>query len=154
MTLRDFQRWPQGKKCSLSYQCGAVVQWLSLLHNFIRQSLNSGSAQVQILLMACCRFKMVRISDNKEIRLNAFRWSTISQKQFIIVINISREKTKVTQFARLCRMTCLIVALESFGFSFQCILSYYLLLVSFLFTPYTIPELFYPYSRWSIFTNY
>ena len=36
----------------------------SLLHNFIQQSLNSGSAQVQILLVACRRFEMVRISDN------------------------------------------------------------------------------------------
>ena len=39
----------------------AVVQWLSLLHNFIQLSLNSGSAQVQTL---CRRFAMVRISDN------------------------------------------------------------------------------------------
>ena len=43
---------------------GVVVQWLSLLHNFIQLSLNSGSAQVQILLAACWRFVMVRISDN------------------------------------------------------------------------------------------
>ena len=42
----------------------AVVQWLSLLHNFIQQSLNSGSAQAQILLAACRRFAMVRISDS------------------------------------------------------------------------------------------
>ena len=38
--------------------------WLSLLHNFIQQSLNSDSAQVQTLLAACQRFAMVRISDN------------------------------------------------------------------------------------------
>ena len=38
--------------------------WLTLLHNFIQQSLNSGSAQAQILLRACWRFAMVRISDN------------------------------------------------------------------------------------------
>ena len=31
----------------ISY-CGAMVQWLSQLHNFIQQCLNSGSAQVQI----------------------------------------------------------------------------------------------------------
>ena len=37
---------------------------LSLLHKFIQQSLNSGSAQVQILLAACPRLVMVRISDN------------------------------------------------------------------------------------------
>ena len=40
------------------------VQWLSLLHNFIQLSLNLGSAQAQILLAACWRFVMVRISDN------------------------------------------------------------------------------------------
>ena len=44
--------------------CGAVVQLLSLLHSFIHQSLNSGSAQVQILLTAYQRFVMMRISDN------------------------------------------------------------------------------------------
>ena len=43
---------------------GAVVQWLSVLHNFIQRNLNSGSVQVQILLAACQRFAMVRISDN------------------------------------------------------------------------------------------
>ena len=43
---------------------GAVVEWLSLLHNFIQLSLNSGSAQFQTLLAACQRFTMVRISDN------------------------------------------------------------------------------------------
>ena len=71
---------------------GAVVQWLSLLHNFIQQNLNSGSAQVQILLATCRRFAMVRISDNGpdwlEIRLNAFRRSTMLQKQFIISIMV------------------------------------------------------------------
>ena len=44
--------------------CGAVVQWLSLLHNFIQLSLSSGYAQVQTLLAACRRFAMVRISDS------------------------------------------------------------------------------------------
>ena len=43
---------------------GAVVQWLSLQHNFSQQSLNSGSVQVQILLAAYRRFAMVRISDS------------------------------------------------------------------------------------------
>ena len=43
---------------------GAVVEWLSLLHNFTQLSLNLGSAQVQTLLKACRRFAMVRISDN------------------------------------------------------------------------------------------
>ena len=41
-----------------------MVWWLSLLQNFIQQSLNSGSAQVQILVTACQRSAMVRISDN------------------------------------------------------------------------------------------
>ena len=39
-------------------------KWLSLLHNFIPLSFNSGPVQVQILLAACHRFAMVRISDN------------------------------------------------------------------------------------------
>ena len=43
---------------------GAVVYWLLLLDNFIQQSLNSGSAQTQILLAACWKFAMVRIFDN------------------------------------------------------------------------------------------
>ena len=41
-----------------------MLLWLSLLHNFIQQSLNSGSTQIQILLAACGRFKMVKISDS------------------------------------------------------------------------------------------
>ena len=43
---------------------GAVVKWLSLLHNFIQVSLNSGSAQFQVLLAACWRFAIMKISDN------------------------------------------------------------------------------------------
>ena len=42
---------------------GAVAWWLSLLHNFIQQSLNLGSFQVHILLPSCQEFAMVRISD-------------------------------------------------------------------------------------------
>ena len=42
---------------------GTVVQWVSLLGNFIQQKLNSGSAQVRHLPAACRRFAMVRISD-------------------------------------------------------------------------------------------
>ena len=41
-----------------------IINLLSLLHNFIQQNLNSGSAQVQILLAACQRFMKVRTSDN------------------------------------------------------------------------------------------
>ena len=44
--------------------CGAVLWCLSLLHNFIQLSLNSGSTKVQTLLTACQRFAMVKISDN------------------------------------------------------------------------------------------
>ena len=45
------------------------AKWLSLPHNFIQLSLNSTSAHVQILLTACQRFAMVRISDNGPILL-------------------------------------------------------------------------------------
>ena len=44
-----------------------VVPWCSGYHygtTSFNLSLNSGSAQVQILLVACQRFAMVRISDN------------------------------------------------------------------------------------------
>ena len=37
---------------------------LSFAHNFIQQSLNSGSVQAQIRLTACQRFVMMKISDN------------------------------------------------------------------------------------------
>ena len=43
---------------------GAVVLLLSLLHNFIQLSLNTGSVQVQTLITACQRFTKVRIFDN------------------------------------------------------------------------------------------
>ena len=49
---------------SVKIKRDAVVQWLSLLHNLIQLSLNSGSAQIQTLLAACWRFEMVRIFDN------------------------------------------------------------------------------------------
>ena len=57
------------------YRCGAVVQWLSLLHKFIQLSLNSGSAQFQTLLSACRGFAMVRISD-KAKRLSSVNHTT------------------------------------------------------------------------------
>ena len=47
----------------LNFNVGAMVQWLLLIHNFIQQSLNSVSVEVQILLAAGQRFAMVRISD-------------------------------------------------------------------------------------------
>ena len=58
------------------------MQWLSLLHNFIQLSLNSGSNRA-------CGVSEIRDGEDLwqwswlEIRLNAFRRSTIPQKQFI-----------------------------------------------------------------------
>ena len=40
------------------------------LHNFIQQSLNSGSAQVHILLAGCRKFATVRISNNDHCHKN------------------------------------------------------------------------------------
>ena len=48
---------------------------LSLLHSFIQQSQNSGSAQVQVLPAACQRFAMVKISDNAK-RLSSVNHTT------------------------------------------------------------------------------
>ena len=53
-----------------------------LLHNFIQQSLNSVSVQVQTLLVAHGLAGIVQL----ELTLNAFYWSIILQKQFIIII--------------------------------------------------------------------
>ena len=58
--------------------CVAVVWWLSLLHNFIHHCLNSGSAQVQILLAVHQRFAMVRISDKVLARNKAKCLSSIN----------------------------------------------------------------------------
>ena len=60
---------------------GRVVQWLSLLHNFIQRNLKSGSEQVKILFAACWRFAMVRISTvvpagNKAKRLSSVNHTT------------------------------------------------------------------------------
>ena len=65
-----------------------MVYWLSLLHNFIQQSLNSDYAQVQTMFAAFWRFVMVRIFDNGpgwKQDVNAFCRSTIPQKQFIVI---------------------------------------------------------------------
>ena len=69
------------KQYLLALWFGAVVQWLSLLHNFIQQSLNSGSAQVQTLLAVFWTFTMVRISasgpvGNKTKRLSLVNCTT------------------------------------------------------------------------------
>ena len=39
-------------------------EWLSLLHNFIQQSQNVGSPEVQTLPEACRKYPMVRNLDN------------------------------------------------------------------------------------------
>ena len=56
-TLQERTKLLANKK--LCYGCYQPMT-ISLLHSFIQQSLNSGFAQVQILLMACRRFEMVR----------------------------------------------------------------------------------------------
>ena len=75
--------------------CHSVV--VIILHNFIQPSLNSGSALVQILLTACQRLAMVRISDNGPSRkrflqakcsLLVSHTTKIPKKQFIIIIVI------------------------------------------------------------------
>ena len=50
------------KFCLFSHKKG-VVQWLwlSLLHNFIQQNLNSDYAQIQTLRAACQRFANMKI---------------------------------------------------------------------------------------------
>ena len=78
-------------KTSDSYVTGHINRMLSLLHNFIQPSQNSGSAQVQIL-----HFGRPKIRDGEdlwpwsrlEIRINVFRPSDIPQKQFNIMIII------------------------------------------------------------------
>ena len=67
--VSDVKRLILGYGClQACYYSGAVVWGLSLLHNFIQQSLFLGSAQVQILLALCRRFAMVRVSDNGPVR--------------------------------------------------------------------------------------
>ena len=58
--------------------CEAEVWWLSLLHNFIHQSLNTDFLQVQILLTACRRLAMVRMipAGNKAKRLSSVNHTT------------------------------------------------------------------------------
>ena len=53
------------QKIKYDTQCEKLIvaPWLSLLHDVIHQSLNLGSAQVQILLTTCRRFAMVKISN-------------------------------------------------------------------------------------------
>ena len=66
---------------------GAVVCWLSLLHNFIQLSLNAGSNPARGVSEIHNSEDLWQWSQ-LEIRLNAFRRSTVPQKQFIIIIII------------------------------------------------------------------
>ena len=66
---------------------GAVVCWLSLLHNFIQLSLNAGS-NPDLVVSEIHNGEDLRQWSHLEIRLNAFRLSTLPQKQFIIIIII------------------------------------------------------------------
>ena len=62
-----------------------------VLHNFIQLSLNSSSAQIQILLLACRKFvngENLRQWSRLEKKTKTFRRSTIPQKQFTIHIFI------------------------------------------------------------------
>ena len=62
---------------------GLVVIFTAQLYS--KEGLNSGSAQIHIVLAVCRRFAMVRISDISPggQKFNVFRRSTIPQKQFI-----------------------------------------------------------------------
>ena len=63
-------------------------QVISLLHNFIQLSLNSGSAQVQTLLVEIRDGEDIWQWSRLKIRPNTFRRPAIPQKQFITIINI------------------------------------------------------------------
>ena len=58
---------------------------------WVNRNLNSDSAQLQILLLACRRFAIGSISGNCPDWISGFTFnrSTISQKQFIIIIIIT-----------------------------------------------------------------
>ena len=77
--------WCNATLTKLQVFCGAVVQCLSLLHNFIQLSLNSGSVQFQILLAESQGSLTLVSAGNKAKRLYH---PTILQKQFIIIIII------------------------------------------------------------------
>ena len=70
------------RKGSIFWKYFELVLQLSLRHNFIQQTLNSGFAQIQILLAACQRLAMMRMSDRSplKLRLNFFRRLTIPKK--------------------------------------------------------------------------
>ena len=65
-----------------------LARWCSELHIFIQLTLNSGSALVQLVTCCGCGCGSLDLWQffRLEIRLNAFRRSTIPQKQFFIII--------------------------------------------------------------------
>ena len=81
-----------------------MVYWLSLLHNFIQLSLNSGSAQAR-------DGEDLWQWSRLEIRLITYRRSTIPQKQFIIIIiiiiikNESLAQVFSWEFYKICKNT-------------------------------------------------
>ena len=91
--------------------------WLSLLHNFIQQSPNSGSAQVQILLEMCRRFAMVRFSHNGlgwKYGVNTFRRSTINMQYTIDKIIIGLQPFALNH--PLLQLECIILWQEGNSF--------------------------------------
>ena len=69
MTLVQYKSRKRSISCSFNLlwtgdKCGTMVWWLSLLHNFIQQSLNSGSAQSGLNPARSMSEAIVRISDN------------------------------------------------------------------------------------------
>ena len=91
--------------------------WLSLLHNFIQQSPNSGSAQVQILLEKCRRFAMVRFSHNGlgwKYGVNTFRRSTINMQYTIDKIIIGLQPFALNH--PLLQLECIILWQEGNSF--------------------------------------
>ena len=62
VAFKNFVKFSGKHLCRVSTAEKHLCQSLySLMHNFIQQSLNSGSAQAQILLGSCGRFAMVKI---------------------------------------------------------------------------------------------
>ena len=63
--------WCNASLSKLQVFCGAVVQWLSLLQNFIQLRLNSGSVQFQILLAVSQESLTLVSARNKAKRLSS-----------------------------------------------------------------------------------
>ena len=106
-----------------------LVQWCSgyhHLHNFIQLSQNSGSAQVQILLAACRRCVMVRISGNGPdwkhvhsckviISCNVIIWKLISTENYVFdLLILCNEIIHIVILCTQCQL------LSAFGLSVIC----------------------------------